>query len=109
MPPVSVSNIATFVLNLAAAESDAVLLNRFVESRDEDAFAVIVGRYGSLVRGSCCRILGDVAAVDDVVQTTFIVLARNAGTIRRRNSLASWLHATTQRSALHYRQKEVCL
>jgi RNA polymerase sigma factor (sigma-70 family) len=110
MPAVSVSKVANFVQRLASTsidESDAALLTRFVKSRDEGAFAALVGRHGPLVRGVCRRVLGDVAAVDDVVQATFILLARKAKAIRRRSSLSAWLHSSARQLALNHRTREI--
>ena len=42
---------------LGDAVSDAVLLDQFVERRDEHAFAAIVSRYSGLVLGVCRRVL----------------------------------------------------
>src|SRR5262245_24546607 len=39
--------------------SDAMLLERFIQRRDESAFAALVTRYGGMVYRSCRRVLGD--------------------------------------------------
>src|SRR4051812_40346138 len=70
--------------------TDAELLARFVKSRDPEAFEKLLRRHGSLVMGICRRILGGDA--DDAFQATFFVLARKAAKIRKRESVASWLH-----------------
>jgi hypothetical protein len=38
-----------------SAVSDAVLLTRFVKAHDEDAFAALVRRYGSLVLSAAIK------------------------------------------------------
>src|SRR5438105_4426165 len=58
--------------------ADGDLLARFVGRRDEAAFAELVGRHGRLVLGVARRHLPDRHAAEDVVQTTFAALARNA-------------------------------
>src|SRR5262249_38217697 len=70
-----------------APSSDADLLTRFVETRDEVAFAEIVQRHGPLVC-AVCRSRLSAADADDAFQATFLVLARRAGSIRKRRSLA---------------------
>src|ERR1700730_19043498 len=74
-----------------ARYSDRQLLERFVESQEEAAFAAILDRHGPMLLGLCRRLLSDVHLADDVLQATFLVLARKAGSIRQRASLAGWL------------------
>ncbi len=69
-----------------ATEADAELLGRFVESRDEAAFAALVHRHGPMVYAVCCRRLGKVPDADDAFQAAFLVLARDAAKIANRES-----------------------
>src|SRR5262245_15534380 len=71
---------------------DAELIDRFVTSNDEAAFASLVERYGPLVLGVCRRVLRDHHDAEDVFQATFLVLARKARHIRRRDALGSWIY-----------------
>src|SRR5262249_39236969 len=72
--------------------TDGQLLDRFRAQHEEAALAVLVQRHGPMVLGVCRRLLGDSAEVDDVFQATFLVLTRKAGSIRKQESLASWLY-----------------
>src|SRR5205085_7021787 len=72
-------------LRAAASVPDAVLLRRFVVSRDEDAFAGLVRRHGAVVYRVCHGLLGPTAA-DDAFQTTFLVLATRAAAVRKAGS-----------------------
>jgi RNA polymerase sigma factor (sigma-70 family) len=86
--------------------ADAELLARFIGRRDEAAFASLVARHGPMVLGVCRRVLSDAHHAEDVAQATFLVLAREADTIRRAGSLAAWLHRTARNLALKHRRAE---
>jgi RNA polymerase sigma factor (sigma-70 family) len=78
---------------------DAELLERFLRSGDHESFASLVKRHGPLVRSVCARFLADRRDIEDVFQATFIVLASRAGTIRKTDSIASWLYGVAMRLA----------
>jgi RNA polymerase sigma factor (sigma-70 family) len=83
-----------------AETTDAVLLRRFVGEQDATAFAAIVTRYERLVMGVALRQVGDKHRAEDVFQATFLVLAEQAGRIRKPEALACWLHGTARRLGL---------
>lgn len=87
----------------AESVSDAELLRRFVAGRDEASFELLVWRHGILVLGTCRRVLGSTAEVDDAFQATFLALLRQAGRIRRSESLPGWLHRVARRIAIRAR------
>jgi RNA polymerase sigma factor (sigma-70 family) len=93
---------------LAAAEDigappDEELLEAFVRDRDEHAFAALLRRHGPRVLRVIRRVLHDWHGAEDAFQATFLVLARKAATIRKGQSLASWLHGVAYRVALQVR------
>src|SRR5262245_61160448 len=72
--------------------SDGQLLRRFVEQRDEGAFAAILLRHGPLVFGVCRQVLHEAHDAEDAFQATFLVLASKAASVRKHEALAAWLH-----------------
>jgi len=80
------------------AESESVLLERFVSRGDRGAFAEIVRRYAGLVYGTCIRVLADADKAADATQETFFQLMNKAGQVR--GSLAGWLHRVAVRKAV---------
>ncbi len=91
------------VVGSATAPADADLLDRFVRDRDEQAFEVLVRRYGRIVHGACRLVLHDGSDVEDVWQATFLTLACKAGAIGDAQALAAWLHKVAVRIALRVR------
>ena len=77
--------------------SDGDLLERYVQGRDDDAFAQLLTRYSRLVWGQCRNLLTDDADADDAFQAVFLTLARSARTIRPGAPLGPWLHGVAFR------------
>src|SRR5215211_5572451 len=84
---------------------DRLLLERFAATRDEDAFAALVKRHGALVWGVCWRSLRHAQDAEDCFQATFVVLARRAGSVRWRDSVANWLYGVASRVAAEAKSK----
>ncbi len=80
-------------------QNDEQLLHAFTTGGDEDAFAVLVRRHGSMVLHVCRRVLEHQQDAEDAFQATFLVLARSAARLRRKTALASFLHGTAYRLA----------
>lgn len=81
------------------ARSDAELLARFVEARDERALEALIQRHGRLVYSIAWSILRRPNEIDDVFQATFLALVRKAPELKVRQSLAPWLQRVARRFA----------
>src|SRR5262245_5939896 len=90
-----------------ASHPDRELIGRFLANHDEPAFHALVRRHGPMVLRVCRRALPDEQDVEDAFQATFLVPAREAHAIRKRASLASWLHGVAHRVALDVRKANV--
>jgi RNA polymerase sigma factor (sigma-70 family) len=81
------------------AASDAELVGRFVERRDEAAFTALVRRYGTVVLGVCRRVLRHEQDAEDAFQATFLVFARDAANVRRAGAVGNWLYGVAHNVA----------
>jgi RNA polymerase sigma factor (sigma-70 family) len=102
----AVASLLQHVRRLAAsATSDEQLLADFRDRRSDEAFAALLARHGPMALNVCRRVLHDAHAAEDVLQATFLVLAGRAGSIRRRASLAGFLHGVAYRLAVRARRR----
>jgi RNA polymerase sigma factor (sigma-70 family) len=90
----------------SSTASDRELLERFCTGRDEPAFAQLLRRHGPMVLQVGRRVLQHEPDAEDVLQATFLLLARKASSIRKRESVGSWLHGVAYRLALQARHRE---
>jgi RNA polymerase sigma factor (sigma-70 family) len=82
--------------------SDGELLREFMAHRKETAepaFTALVGRHGAMVWRVCRSVLTDPHEAEDAFQATFLVLVQHARSVRRHDSLASWLYGVAYRVA----------
>src|SRR5262245_31126122 len=86
-----------------AGVSDGQLLESYIRSREEAAFAALVHRHGPMVWGVCCRLLQSHHDAEDAFQATFLVLVRKAASVRPRELVANWLYGVAHRTALKAR------
>jgi RNA polymerase sigma factor (sigma-70 family) len=79
---------------------DRELINRFLAHHDDAVFEVLVRRHGPMVYRVCWRVLHHWQNTEDAFQATFLVLAQKLRSVRKWDSLASWLHGVAHRVAL---------
>src|ERR1700757_4602999 len=82
-----------------AGPSDGQLLERFVRSREEAAFAVLLHRHGPMVWGVCRRLLTSHHDAEDAFQATFLILVRKAATVLPRERVDKWLYGVAYMTA----------
>lgn len=87
-----------------AIEPDLMLLQRFKETRDPEAFREIVRRYTGAVFATCHRILHDTGSAEDAAQETFFRLMTRPQRVTA--SLGGWLHRAATRLALDIRRSD---
>src|SRR5262249_15482009 len=63
----------------------------------------LVLRHGPMVFALCKNALGNFHDAQDAFQSTFLILATKAGSIRQQASVASWLHGVALRVTSHAR------
>jgi RNA polymerase sigma factor (sigma-70 family) len=83
----------------AVNSTDAELLERYLNNRDEIAFEAIVRKHGPMVLGACRRITAHHHDAEDAFQASFVVLAARAETVRPASQLGAWLHGVAVRCA----------
>jgi RNA polymerase sigma factor (sigma-70 family) len=87
--------------------SDAQLLDRFVNDRDEAAFAALMRRHGGLVWLVCRQVLHQEQDAEDAFQASFLVLALKAASLRREHGLGNWLYSVAYRVAMNAKRKAI--
>jgi DNA-directed RNA polymerase specialized sigma24 family protein len=105
MANTDVGTVLRQIRRLVVAETmqdltDRELLQRFVVGHEENAFTAIVRRHAPLVWRVCRLVLRHEQDAEDALQASFVILARQASSIRQADALASWLHGVAFRTAM---------
>ena len=93
---------ALFGFGVVRDLSDRQLLERFLTADHADAeaaFTFLVDRHGPMVLHVCRQVLDGSHDAQDAFQATFLVFLRRAKSIRKHDSLASWLFGVAMRVA----------
>ena len=88
------------------ALSDEELLRQYASAGSNAAFAELVGRYLSLVYSAARRQVQSSALAEDIAQSVFIDLSKNAGKLKPGQPLAAWLYLVTRRTAIDVIRRE---
>jgi RNA polymerase sigma factor (sigma-70 family) len=79
---------------------DSELLREFARNRSEKIFATLVSRHVDLVYSAALRQVRSPQLAEDVAQTVFLDLARNADKLAPDTILTAWLYRVTRRAAI---------
>jgi RNA polymerase sigma factor (sigma-70 family) len=86
--------------------SDLDLLGKFARENSQDAFSEIVRRHLDLVYSAALRQVRSPQLAEEISQSVFADLARNAGKLNSKTMLTAWLYAVTRRTAIDVIRKE---
>jgi len=87
-------------------QSDAQLLGRYVRDGFEDAFAEIVRRHLNLVYSAALRQVRQPQLAEEITQSAFVDLARQARRLAPDTILSAWLYQVTRRTAIDVIRRE---
>jgi RNA polymerase sigma factor (sigma-70 family) len=91
---------------LNMSDTDLELLARYNRHKAEDAFAEIVRRHLDLVFSAALRQVRSPQLAEEVSQSTFISLARDANRLAPDTILAAWLYQVAHRTAANVVRRE---
>jgi RNA polymerase sigma factor (sigma-70 family) len=92
--------------------SDLDLLGQFAREKSQNAFTALVKRHVNLVYSAALRQVRSPQLAEEIAQSVFADLARNAGSLARGGAVSSpktltpWLYAVTRRTAIDVIRKE---
>jgi len=86
--------------------SDLDLLGRFARGKSQDAFTELVQRHVNLVYSAALRQVRSPQLAEEISQSVFADLARDAGKLKSDTVLTAWLYAVTRRTAIDAIRKE---
>jgi RNA polymerase sigma factor (sigma-70 family) len=86
--------------------SDLELLQNYADRNSEEAFAELVRRHLDLVYSAALRQVRSPQLAEEVAQSVFTDLARNAGKLKPDTVLTAWLYQVTRRTAVDVVRKE---
>src|SRR5437773_7616316 len=80
--------------------NDLDLLEKFTRDQSQDAFTALVQRHLNLVYCAALRQVRSPQLAEEVAQSVFTDLARNAGRLKPDTILTAWLYQVTRRTAI---------
>lgn len=87
-------------------QTDAQLLERYARNGSEDAFSEIVRRHLNLVFSAALRQVRQPQLAEEITQSAFVDLARQATKLAPNTILSAWLYQVTRRTAIDVIRRE---
>src|SRR6266436_1527802 len=87
--------------------NDLDLLGEFTRDQSQDAFTALVQRHLNLVYCAALRQVRSPQLAEEVAQSVFTDLARNAARLKADTTLTAWLYQVTRRTAIDVVRGEV--
>src|SRR4051794_35188910 len=91
---------------MTANDQDLELLGRYAAERSEAAFTQLVRRHLDLVYSAALRQVRSPQLAEEVAQSVFADLARNAGRLTADTVLGAWLYQVARRTAVDVVRRE---
>ncbi len=88
------------------SENDLDLLGAFLRDQSQDAFTALVQRHLGLVYSAALRQVRSPQFAEEVAQSVFTDLARNAAGLKPGTILTAWLYQVTRRTAIDVVRRE---
>jgi RNA polymerase sigma factor (sigma-70 family) len=86
--------------------SDLDLLEQYARENRQEAFAALLDRHLKLVYSAALRQVRSPELAEEVAQSVFADLARNAGKLEPQTVLTAWLYQVTRRTAIDVVRRE---
>jgi len=86
--------------------TDLELLGRFAHEQSQEAFTELVNRHLNLVYSAALRQVRSRQLAEEISQSVFINLARNAASLKSDTILTAWLYQVTRRAAIDVVRRE---
>jgi RNA polymerase sigma factor (sigma-70 family) len=86
--------------------NDQELLRQYAQETSEEAFAALVNRHLNLVYSAALRQVRSPQLAEEVAQSVFTDLSRNASKLKPNTILTAWLYQVTRRTAIDVVRRE---
>lgn len=81
--------------SVSSAQSDAEILDMYIESQSPHLFDILYERYAKKVFVKCNSLLRDEAKAEDATQEIFIKVLLNISKFNRKSKFSTWLYSIT--------------